>query len=142
VTHSPAEIIAKWLVDKTYALDPPSQPWCVYVGSMPEDGNSVLCVYDTTGIMQGRIQRTGETIQSHGLQVRVRSQGYSAGRAKADTLCTNFDELRREEVTLDDIDYLIHAVSRVTPIIHLGPEAGNKRERFTINFLATITESP
>lgn len=142
MTHSPARVIAAWLVAHVHAYDPPAAQWGCYVSSLPDGGHNALCVYDTVGILQGRIQRTGETIETPGIQVRVRSQDYETGRAKADALCAAFDELFRHEVEVDDTDYLIQAVTRTTPVICLGPEEGNKRERFTINFLVTITELP
>lgn len=140
---TPAEVIQKWLLDESLGVAPPGTvgQWPCYVAGMPETGNQALCVYDTTGILQGRIQRTGETIETFGIQVRVRAMDYETGYAKAVAINEAFDELLRVEVLFETHFYKIQAVSRKTPIIPLGPESGNKRERFTINYLATIAET-
>lgn len=137
---SPAEVLRKWLVSQGLALDPPTADWSCYVAGMPETPDKALCVYETSGILQGRIQRTGETIEHFGIQIRVRAATYQTGWVKARAICDAFDALQNAQVTLDTHTYKINAVTRKSSILHIGPEQNNKRERFTINFLATIRE--
>lgn len=140
---SPSSILAAYIIN---TLDKMSwsiekDNWPLFVSSMP-DGDNVEndcgAIYDTAGVLDGR-QMDGKVPQHQGLQLRIRSQSYEVGYAKAEDIALELDEVANVSLTIDAGEYEIQNVSRTTPIVFLGPEVGTKRRYlFTVNFLLTI----
>lgn len=144
VVESPAEMIHEYLVGEGIVTVPADGlAWPGYVSSMPDGGtvkDNAVCIYDTTGIMQGRDMGSGEHFERFGVQVRIRCKEHADGYAKARAIAYALDILTRAAVTVTGGQaYEIHAVSRGS-ILPLGPGQDDKRRRlFTINATLTAT---
>ena len=84
---------------------------------------------------------TGEVIMHHGIQIAIRAYDYTVGWTKINAIIDYLDGVSNVAITVDSTDYTMNNASRTSSVIALGPEKGVKRrEAFTINLLATITE--
>lgn len=99
-----------------------------------------LCLYDTTGILDGRIQRGGTVIHP-GLQLKVRSNAYTEGWDKITQLQQYLDTISGE-YTVDGVDYFVYGIKLVMPPMPIGQEEGTRREQFTLNATITYAELP
>jgi len=142
---SPAVLLKEYITVITLLQTPSgSAVWPCYIGSMP-DGvhieDDCACVYDTSGMMDGRLQDNGLVIQHYGVQLKIRSKDYQDGWAKIDLIAGSLDAVSNYDISVSGDDYRIHNVSRTTPIVPLGTEEGMKRRwLFTANFLVTISQ--
>jgi len=124
--------------------------WPVYDSSEPDIPDNVITVYDTTGTEDGRAMVTGELFNHFGIQVRIRSKDHVTGWTKANTLRANLSEAAYQEtVTIDGVEYLIHAMSRFSNVLVLGKEVDeeaksgsrvSKRSLFTFNCLVSLKQ--
>lgn len=135
---SPADILARYIVQVGVGNNPPGNPWPTYYSILPDAPDQALCAFNTAGILDGRLQEDGLTIEHHGVQVMVRSKQEDVGWTKAKAVKTMLNAIRNNVVT--EASATINAATLKTPIIPLGIEAGTKRYRFTINAILTITE--
>lgn len=150
--HSPSSILAEFLTTASGSLlSKPSEKvaWPVYISFMPDGGNvpaDCAAIYDTPGIKDGRLMKTGETIKHHGLQLRIRSTDYEAGWKMAEDIAAELDTVRNARVTMPgdsgvgDTEYKLQNVSRASSTVPLGKEPGTDRYLFTANFLLTIKQ--
>lgn len=135
---SPADIVYT-LLESSGAL----AGWTSFVSFLPDAPDKALCVYDTTGMDNGRIMNTGERIQHPGIQIFLRCLDYTEGYEKASSLALLLDGVRNNSVAVStDETYSLHNVSRSGTINTLGIELVNDRRRhqFTINAVLTLTE--
>jgi hypothetical protein len=140
--HAPCEIIAKLLIDLNLANIHTSDTWPVRSYSEPEEPDNHITVFDTTGVIQGTLQPSGELIEFVGCQIKIRSNGIPEGRIKADNIAIALDGLALREVTLthkvtqQEITYVIPSVNRTGSIIPVGfDKPASKRFIHTINLL-------
>ena len=88
------------------------------------DGDGVeddsACVYDTSGVTDGRLQENGRVIQHYGVQLLVRSRDYQNGWQKADAVSAGLSAMVNYDVTVDGEDYRIHNVTRSSPVVPLN----------------------
>lgn len=151
LNHSPAEIVRQLLVDLGLCSDPADDPlsaWPAYVGVEPASPDNCVTVYDTAGSPDGRHMPTGEAVQHHGFQVRVRSATHQKGWGKVQAIRVGLSENVRLEyveiaATADTplTGYDVHAVARLSPINALGFETGvTKRCLFTLNAVAALEQ--
>lgn len=143
--HSPAEVIAKLLVDLGAGSDPESTPlssWPIYVDSEPDGSDipdEVLTVYDTDGNDDGHGMVDGFAYTHHGLQVRIRARDHSTGAAKALEIRRLLNEaVANDFVVLPNTLYYVPAV-KASPVRRLGREIGkSRRHLWTVNGLAVV----
>jgi hypothetical protein len=114
--------------------------WGLFMAFLPDDPDNAICVYDTAGIMDGRMMRTGERIEHPGIQIRVRGPVYKDTWEKANLIALALDTVQKNVVTTEEEDYIIHNVSRTGAIIPVGVEdAGRiRRHHFTMNMILTL----
>lgn len=145
LTDSAAQLIQKLLVQESMGLEPPSTPWPIYFGRMPDGHNvedQLVVVYDTEPVQDGRLMGTGECIEHPGFQVRVRVSDYNTGHAKLAAIAAVLDQVKNNVVTGDSAaTYTIKAVTRRGGPIPIGPDERG-REHFTLNATTTIVENP
>lgn len=136
-----AQLLQQHLVNKGLAVlrsESPVAAWPVFVGHLPDDPDAAICVYATSGLKQGRSQRTGKTHWRHGFQIRVRASSYQSASAKIEQIRTELDALYRELVVLGTNRYIIHSITATTDVLPIGQEsAASRRDSFVLN--ATIT---
>jgi hypothetical protein len=136
---SPADIVRQLLLD--LGLSASAGKWVTYVGFLPDTPDNALCVYDTAGIPDGRIMRTGRQIVHEGIQIRVRGLSYPEVWVKAKMIAVGLDALHKVLVALSSAEaYTLLNVSRTGDIIPAGieEEGGRRRHHFTVNAVVTI----
>jgi len=142
LSFPPALIIARYLTGNFSSITIPTnlQDWPLYVGYMPDDTRrNAGAVYDTVGLLDGRIMRTGEVIEHPGIQIKVRSLGYETGYQKAREVVVYLDALINELVTIQQKNFMIKNASRSSMIASLGLDEKNNHN-FTVNYTTTIKE--
>lgn len=138
--HTPAAIIVQYLIDREQVTRPEShQDWPVYYASLPDKPDRVVVVYDTGGRLDGRIQRTRETVIHPAFQVRLRCRDYTAGFLKISALRTALDQILNTLVEFEDVTYLIKSATQTTPIMVMGQDE-NRRDNFTLNGTLTLSQ--
>jgi hypothetical protein len=154
ISHSPAIVLYYHFFNDSFFADPegddysPENPDFVgYVTSLPDEPDNAICVQDTVGRLDGRIHKTGETIVHPGIQVRVRSESFVLGWAKANEIKTALEQIKNDSVSVVDPisgtthTYTIHSATLTSPILPIGEGKEGRRENFTINVVLTITEN-
>jgi len=142
--HSPAHILHQAFIDDAVGVDPSTDAdWQAFINALPDDDSfrhNALCVRDTTGILDGRIQGTGETVEHPGIQIRIRGVDFETARAKAASIATVVDGWIRKAVTVGGTNYTIQAFTRTGAILALGNEEQDRHRRshFTVNGIVTI----
>lgn len=144
--HSPAHILSTLLIADGLAGDPSkSELWPAFVNFLPNDlgpSSKQLSCYDTQGIRDGRILRTGEVIEHPGVQIRFRASQSHEAYSKAGDVALHLDALHRREIQLDSVSYLIINFSRQSPIVNMGTSREEKSfSNLTINYTLTIKEN-
>lgn len=150
LAHSTAEIMQRALIDLGLGTDPTDSPqgaWPVHDGTEPDKPDDCMTVRATTGREDGRAMPTGERLEHYGFQVRLRATDKPTGIAKAWAVAVALDQTLYDlRVSLDlsaggSQSYLVQCVTRSGTVNELGPEKANtRRELFTINGLATISQ--
>jgi len=141
MNHSPAQIIEKYLVD-VGIFD--NSNWFLFIGSLPpsEEGKSPIraaAVYDTTGLLDGRLMESGEVIKHPGFQIKLRSDNYELGWKKLSDAGDSLSLINNTTVIVDTSTYIVENVSATADITALGPEQGSTRyQLFVSNFILTV----
>jgi hypothetical protein len=141
--NSAAEIIRSAIVAEGLGVlisVSPSGEWPVFAAHLPDSLDNAICVYDTPGVREGRIQETGKSVGKPGWQVRVRSVDYADGIAKIGAIADYFDTVLRLPVEVGAFDYVIQAITQTGTILPLGQNNDEKRRyHFTLNGTITYT---
>lgn len=142
MNYSAGDILRKYLVDRNILLLPPtSSDWAGYCNAMPEDGDKAVTIFDTQGRMDGREQRSGETISHSGVQFRVRAMNSVDSYDKIQELVEAVDVIHNADVVMfDSTAYVINAVTRTSDPTHLGEEPERRRTIWVFNAILTITK--
>lgn len=137
---NPAQVIQYALVSAGVgALPATGVLWPVYNSQLNDKPDGALCVYNTSGILDGRLM-AGTVIEHPGIQIRVRAAIDADALAKIKEVGTALDGFKNKEVVIGTTTYVIQNASRKSPIIGLGVEDGTKRVSYTINYTLTIRE--
>jgi hypothetical protein len=139
INNSSAELIRWSIVDGGLGTNPSSgSAWPVFVGHMPDEPDNAICVYDTTGTIDGRVQSNGETIEHPGWQVRVRATDHPTGYPKIANIRNHLDAVLRQGVVINTFSYTIQAITLTGGVQSLGQEPdGTRRNNYTINGIIT-----
>lgn len=138
LSHSPAAIVRKMLVDLGLGNAHTSLTWPVFVSAEPDMPDNAITVYDTAGRDHGRVMQ-GERQGMRGVQVRVRATHPAIGYAKADAVAMALDGVYQRAVSVDGAAYQVHAITRTGDISALGKEApDSRRSLFTLNALINV----
>lgn len=136
--HSPAHILAAYLRGLEPQTTPPTA-WSIFVSHLPDQPANAVCVYDTEGRIDGRLQSTGDVCEHPGAQVLVRSTAFTPGWRKAVALKAILESVLRTAVTLDDgARYTLHAIQRRSGVLPIGQDPDTRLEMFTINVLLAL----
>ena len=139
--QTPAEVLRASLVDGGVGTLPSATPtgaWPIYVGHMPDKPDAAVCVYDTAGFREGRVQATGESIGKPGWEIMVRSATHTDAIGRMRLIIAHLDGILRETVVVDGDTWEIQAVSLVSTVIDLGQEPESRR-RFMFSLNGTMT---
>jgi len=140
--HSPAQIISQLLKDKGFVTDPSqNQDWPIFVSTMP-DGvgtpDKAVAIYDVTGIKETSIQRTGETLVHHGINIRARDIDYNSVWKKTKDLFDYLSGVKYIETVVGGISYMVIAFTHSSGIGFLGEVESRQRVSFVLNGTTTI----
>lgn len=114
--------------------------WPVFVSHLPDEPDNSICVYDTSGIQEGRIQATGESINKPGWQVRVRGVSFENCMNKMYEIADCMDGVLRRSVHVRNTTNLVQAITKTGTILPLGQNNDKKRRyHFTLNGTVTYT---
>lgn len=136
---TPADLLAKWLVEAGYGSGTAGVEWYVGVGTLPDTPNNVIAVSDGPGISQG--DQGGQVVERTGLQIRTRSYGYKPGYKKLRTITLALDEVECFGVYSSDDGrtYRMGSFTRGT-VVPMGQETeGARRHHFSLNILCSVT---
>lgn len=149
LTHSPADVTAQLLVDLGVGEAHDSgENWSTFEGQEPDTPDDCLTVYLAAGVLHGR-QQHGEEVESHGVQIRVRSRTQGQGFKKAHEVRTALAEsVAGAQVTMAaDADaalaaatYRVHCYSEVGSVLAIGKDGASGRFLHTINALVTLKQ--
>ena len=138
--HSPAAVIQQMLIDLSLATDPVNNgAWPVFVSNEMDTPDSCITIYDTDGLLEGRIQVSGQVIEKPGLQFRFRAARPDTCFVKANAVMVAMEgSVNLLSVTISTSNYLVHAIDRVGSLISLGREADVSNRHIYV-FNATVT---
>lgn len=145
--HTAAEIVQKLLINGGLGVAPPASgsasDWSVYINSEPDKPDAVITVYDTTGVIGGRLGPTGDKEEMFGVMIRIRGGSPTAGGVKARAIARYLDsQVNEANVTIGSYTYLVHSVDRSGTVNPLGPtQQGGMRRAWSINVLTSITQT-
>jgi len=144
LTHSPADVIRKLLVDLSLgalASEASATNWPVYFSAEPVTPDNAITVYDTPGVNSGRSMVDGKKMGLYGFQVRVRATDARVGWIKAHAIQATLAEVVYDEtVVIGASRYLVHAVSKIGDVLSLGKDLNSARSLFTLNAVTTIKQ--
>ena len=143
--NSPAEILANYLIAQSYGVAPPlpinpTGIWPVFVNFQPPEGELAICVYDTAAVADGRIQRTGTTIQHPGIQLLVRAIDEKVCYDKAFTLYKALGTIQNVSVSASGTPYTIYNAAEIKLPLRVGQIQGKDWIAYTVNCVLTIKE--
>lgn len=140
--HSPADVLRWLMIQLGLGTNPADDgSWPIQVGNEPDSPDDLVVVYDTSGLMTGRIHRTGEKVEHRGVMVQVRGVDHPTAYAKTEAVRVAMDEsVHNVTVTVGDDAYIVHAITRQSGPLSLGREPGTNRALFTLNLVLTINQ--
>jgi len=130
-TTSPAKIIRTLFLERGMDVEFGCE---FFIGFEPSQPDRCATIYDTTGVIQGRVLDTGEVIERQGVQLRVRAEDYPHCWGKTARVVDVMDSLINEVVFCDGTSFVISTCSRSSGILPLG-EDEKQRHRMTVNYL-------
>ncbi len=135
--HSPAKVLAEILKLAELTGEPDAASWPTFLSSMPDgDDVSVNCIaiYDTVGMVEGRLLSSGLYLIQYGLMIRLRAAAYEQGWEKGIELQEYIQTINRRDVEIEGETYLVDNLSLTSPFASNGHEPGAKRrELFSMN---------
>jgi hypothetical protein len=144
MTDAPEKVIQYLLIQLNLGTLPTNYGlWPVYATQEPNQPDDCITVYDTQGLLQGRIQQTGEQVIKPGVQIRVRSTSKATARKKVEDIRDALNEsVYKVTVVLSTSRrYLVHALSQRSDILALGKSRDNSdRYLFTVNYTVTLEQ--
>ncbi len=138
--------VQAYLVGKGIGVDPTTSPtgtWPIYYESMPDETDNAIAVYSTVGRPDGRLQRSGETIEHPGIQVKVRAAASMVAQIKMSAVADALDQAGPRTlvaITVDATTYrrTITSISR-GGIRNMGQVPGPRpRSAYSINGLVSF----
>lgn len=140
--YAPSEILVALFVRQrigTHPDDNVGPNWQTFAGRQPDEPDRIITIRDTAPVIEGRIQRTGETIRHPGLQVEVRSDDYAIGWRKIQEIAEFCDTVKLTQVKMGKKRYQIDSLTTGIGPNFVGQDT-LKRLFFTHNLVSTIQE--
>lgn len=141
--HSPADIIRYLLISQGKGSEPSDDlDWPMFTSSEPTIPDNCITTYDTSGVLQGRIQYSGEMVEHYGFQIRVRGSDHNTAWRKMNDIKTQMDQgVRLDTVNINSSIYLVEAITRSGGILALGKESPtSQRLVFTLNAIVALRQ--
>ncbi len=144
LTHSPAQIVAKLLVDLGVATGPGGTAlWGAFTSTLPDRPDNVIAVKNTTGVDESDLLVTvGGTDQHYGVQIMVRAVDEPTCWLKADAVRQALRGVLQRGVSIDSSRYIVPAVASLSPPIGAGMDRpASNRVMYTLNPTLAITQT-
>ncbi len=143
LAHSPADIIRNLLVGLGQGTTPSaSGAWPVYAAREPSSPDSVITVFDTAWVPEGRFHMGGQKQVHYGIQVRVRDANPVDGFTKIQAIAISVDETAYQNtVSIGAATYLVNAVSTTGGVLALGKDSSTKRNIFTFDAVVDLRQT-
>lgn len=141
--HSPADIVRWLLISQGKGTDPEDGlAWPIFTNNEHSTPDNCITTYDTSGILDGRIQSSGEMTEHFGFQIRVRSQSHNVGWRKINDLKTQIDQgIKLDTIVINSSSYLVESITRSGGILALGKESPtSQRLVFTLNAIVALRQ--
>jgi hypothetical protein len=145
---SPAILLREYLIGTGVITDADTVPqgaWPSYKGGIP-DGEGVphnaVALRDSRGMTEGKLQRSGNTMDTPGIQISVRALGdYNVAASKCNLIKWWTNRVNRYVITYLGFDYTLSSCKFSSPI-YLGEEKQTNRVRhlFVINGLVKVIQ--
>lgn len=140
--HSPAEVIARLLVERGLGTDPDVYgTWPIYDSSEPDLPDQLVTVLDIAGSDDGVDMTSGDHWEHYGVRVFIRARTFSVGYPKAQAIAAQLDGEDGDDAVVDvgSKRYHVKSVHRITEVIPLGKETTvSRRDRFQMDARITI----
>lgn len=141
LTHPPSQILLRSLRSLGLVTDPANDDeWPGFYNKHPGEPVELICIYDTTGTIQGKTHVDRESQIHDGIQIKARSIRAGDGYVKLNTILYHIDNLLRTEVTIDSSNYRIQAVTPTSPVISLGKDPEDHNCIHTLNVVMSVRE--
>lgn len=141
--HAPSMIVAQLMIDQGLGCVPGTSGgvWPIYDGSLPDEPDYAICVYDTSGDLDARMMVSGRWNEHYGINLRLRALSAPAGVAKMASIVLALDTLQSPtNVLLDGTSYTVYSLSRKSGPFNNGPEPESGRRIFTVNYTVTLLD--
>lgn len=149
LNHPPYDILRQLAIDLGLGTDPDDElAWPIYAPALPDSEGADLAMQfkDTQGYQDGRYF-TGETVETYGVQLMVRSAYPAEGYVKARRIQESFDSVNLTDVTLPaetladgdwvpETIYRVHQINRASQILKAGRDGDRWLQ--TANFVVFI----
>lgn len=141
-TNSPSRILQQFMIADGLFTDPVDMAdFPLFKSHMPDKPDDAGTVYDTAGVKDGRLLTDGFVIIHYGFQVRVRSKDHDEGWVKISAVEKRMETVVGSTVVIAPLTYTLQNISQSGSVLSLGREKNTQRRNlFTVNFLATIKE--
>lgn len=142
LTKSPAKVMQKLLSDLSLASTVESgDSYPCYFSNQPDSPDKCFTTYNTDGRVQGRSMVTGEPLEVHGIQIRLRDTDVEIGDSKMNLVSQTLSQVARQEVDIGSATFLVHAITQQGNLICIGFDAPTTRRTiWTLNLLMTVTQ--
>jgi hypothetical protein len=123
----PSEVLRQVLIDLGQVEG--ITGWTCYTSFLPETPPAAVCIYDTAGVLDGRLMETGEQVVHPGFQIRVRNTDPVVAWNYLNRMVSALDQVKMREVAMSSEEYwLLWSVSRTGDLLPAGiEEQGGKR---------------
>ena len=142
LSNDPADVIRRLVVTQGLATLPSvNSAWPANVNNEPNSPDNCITFYNTTGMVKGRIQISGEFQDRPGIQIRVRGENYAVAYSKVKAVQTYLEEtVLRTPISIGSSSYLVHSLTRNSDLLHNGKDVtSSKRYTFTVNYYVTLS---
>lgn len=139
VASTPASIVAAYLNSQNIMTVPTANlPWPLYIGFLPDILKSAGAIYDTNGMLDGRIQKTGKVVEHQGVMIKICTSKYEDGWTKINAIAELLNTVNNVTIILNEIQYKIEGLRQMTPATYIG--INEKRKfNFTVDYLVDIS---
>lgn len=137
---SPAKVLQQILVNLMLVKMPPvpgktvpytsslrDQSYFCYVGSIPDEINRAVILTNSAGMVFGKRQTDGKTLEHPGIKILVRDMNQEDASNMAQKLVDAIDPICRITVSVDGEDNYVQSIYRVGTVTDLGEEKDKKR---------------
>lgn len=115
--------------------------WPGFYGSMPAEPTNAVAIYDTTPVVHGRVMKTGELVQAHGVQIKVRGADYLTGYQKIAAIKTLLlEDTKLKSIAFASKTFWLLAFKQSLDIVKLYKEEAAIAEVFTYNGTLSLNE--